>query len=146
VSYIFNGDWFFDLELNEIATLHSDTWFMSEKQKVHKSKLNNGLVPVQILDQRNYEPDPSMAQIATINYIIENQHKILIALLNALITEIIPFYVEAIDDDEWVPTLNTINDLGELIGIYSVLILPDEKKGSCYYRLDFEYLGDRINL
>lgn len=143
MTFEFNGDWKFDLELEELSKLHSDNWFSSEKQIAHKTKLNNGLVPFQIIDTRNYEPDPTYGQIQTIDFIINNQHQILESLYQEIKNQINPWYAEACGEYDWIPKLESKLDLGLHLGIHNIQVLPDEKEHLCYYRIDAEYIGDQ---
>jgi len=142
MKFEFNGDWHIDLKLEKLADLHSSEWFTSEKNIVHKTKLENGFIPIEIFDQRNYDPDPLPCQLSAIQYLIENQDLILTAVFKELKTVINPWYAEACGEDDWIPELEHNSDLGKHLGILDLKVLPNEKNGMAYYRLDAEYIGD----
>ncbi len=76
----FNGDWKFNLSLPELSKIHSEKWFKSSHHVHHKNILINGLVPCQIVDERNLFPDPTLEQEAALNYLVNHE----IELVNSL--------------------------------------------------------------
>jgi hypothetical protein len=137
-EYIFKGDWSFDIYLPEFSKLHSIKWFASE----NKTKLENGFVPFRICDERTYETDPTSQQIRAIEYLLKNEKQIITSLFQAFKHEINKFYVDVWREDDWIPELNTVEDLGKLIGIYNIIVLTNHKDNISYIEIDFAYLGD----
>lgn len=141
-QYQFNGEWRFKLKLPEFSQLHSNYWFGSERQAEHRATLLNGYVPFHIHDERSYDPKPTPAQEATIAYLIANEKKVVFNCFYYCKNEINPFYAESCGDDEWIPSLKYMKNLGQLIGIYTIRILTEEKNGQAYFQIDCDYLGD----
>ncbi|MFZ4478019.1 MAG: DUF6985 domain-containing protein, partial [Saprospiraceae bacterium] len=141
-EYIFNGDWSFDLYLPEFSRLHSIKFFSSERETEHKAKLMNGYVPFSICDERTYEPDPTGEQLSAIEYLLNNEQQIITSLFQIFKHDINKFYAEACGEDDWIPELNTVEDLGKLIGIQNIMILTSHKDGISYFEIDCAYLGD----
>lgn len=141
-KFKFNGNWDFDLELQQIASLNSEYWFSQEQYEEHNTKLKGGLVPVTIHDQRNYDPDPTSKQLKTIDYIISNQDSILNELLVVFKSEINPDFAERCGEYGWIPDLNEEKDLGNLVGVYRIEVLSEHKASTCYYLIVVDYLGD----
>ncbi len=138
-QYKFNGDWIFDLKLPEFSKLHS---YEEPPKNEHQKKLFNGYVPFQIWDERTYDPDPTPAQINTIEYLINNEKKVVEDLFHAFKNTINPFHAEACGDWDWIPPMNSPADLGKLMSIHNLQVLVEEKEGMAYYRMDCEYEGD----
>lgn len=141
-EYIFNGDWSFDLNLPEFSRLHSIKFFSSERETEHKGKLMNGCVPFRICDERTYEPDPTGEQFRAIEYLFNNEQQIITSLFQIFKHDINKFYAEACGEDDWIPELNTVEDLGKLIGIHNIMILTSHKDGISYFGIECAYLGD----
>lgn len=140
--YRFNGDWKFDLKLKKLSQLHSEEWPWYNNLKIHREKLIAGYIPFNIFPKRNYNPDPSIEQINTITYIIENEVSLKKKLFLILTKEVNFFYSKINKNTDWLPQLNSIDDLGKLVIIYEISILTESKDGYAYYQLDFNYKGD----
>jgi hypothetical protein len=142
-AYRFSGDWSFDLLLPQMAKLHYGIGGKyHERMITFFTNLEQGYMPVTIQDERNYEPDPTQAQEATIQYIIVKEQEVVEALFKAFQEVINPYYVEACGEDYWIPEMRQASDLKKLIGFSSIIILAEYKEGMAYYEVRCEYKGD----
>ena len=115
----------------------------NERDRKHMAELEQGLIALEIMDERNTDPNPSAEQNATFDFIIENQQLILESLFDALKNRIYPTYQEYIDADDYsFPPLNSLNDLELVLAIRRITITANYKEGAAYYELYFEFSGD----
>lgn len=140
-NFEFSGEWTFDHPLPFLSKLHDKHWYSKPEESVQYHKLNAGVVTVQIVDRRDNNPDPMECQWATLNYIIQNERSIHIALFNSVKEIINPKHIEYSGGD-WIKPLNGVNDLGKTIKIDQIQIQLEEKNGLSYYAIMCEYIGD----
>lgn len=140
--YKFNGDWKFDLFLPELSKIHSEKWFKSSHHVHHKNKLINGLVPCQIVDERNLFPDPTLEQEAALNYLLNHEIELVNSLFLIFSEKINKQYAEWCGEEDWFSEFNTVDDLGKLLGINGIAVLLNHKENQSYLQIDFEYEGD----
>lgn len=142
--YKFNGIWDFEIQLSQLAQLRSERFY--KYRKTHKEKLDQGLVPIKIYDEETEDPDPRDVQLKCIDWIVENQSKILEALYSSLKEKIFPYYISLWDDDsndeQRYPKINSIGDLDNAIGTESIGIHFDSKDEISYYTLYFSFCVD----
>jgi hypothetical protein len=141
-TYHFGGDWRFNLRLPEFSKIHSEYWFGNGRGNKLLDILENGYVPFGIIDERTYDPEPTEPQSNAIHYLIENESSLVESIFKMFKDHINKQYVEWCGEDEWIPELNTYQDLGNLLRIYGIMILPENKDQVSYIQLDFEYRGD----
>ncbi|PHN00567.1 DUF6985 domain-containing protein [Flavilitoribacter nigricans] len=141
-TYQFDGDWEFNLRLPEFSKIHSDYWFRNRRRNELLQILENGYVPFQIFDERTYEPEPTEPQKNSIHYLIENENSLVESIFRIFKDQINKQYVEWCGEDDWIPELNTYEDLGKLARINSIQVLSKNKSHISYMRIDFEYKGD----
>ena len=140
--FVFNGDWKFDLALPLVSKLNADHWTSSLRQSEHDKKMSNGLVPIEIRDRRDYDPDPMDHQLKTIEYIQENELLIMQSLYKSMKEIVNPAHVGYCGEDDWVRPLDSYKDLGETIKVDQIQIQLDEKDGYAYYAIMCDYIGD----
>lgn len=132
-EFTFNGDWEFKLELKEFF---SSNLKWSDKMDPQRAKPN-----VKIVDLKSYDPDPLKEQINTINFIINNESKVLDAICKALVP-INNHYGEMCGEYDWFPERITTENLGEVLLIQEISILKEHKDDQAYYELSCGYKGD----
>jgi hypothetical protein len=119
--FTFSGNWTLELPLSQLAQLKSDRFYKYETRRLHKEKLNSGLIPSQIYDEETEDPDPREEQIRCIDWITVNQLEILKTLYLSLKEKIFPYYInlwQGDPNDEYCyPKLDTIDDLYKAIVI-----------------------------
>lgn len=139
-----HGEWTTKIVLIQLSGLRNIKFFRNERSRQHLAELEQGLITLDISDERNTDPDPSAEQNATFDFIIENQQLILESLFNALRNKIYPTYQEYIDADDYsFPPLHTLNDLELVLAIRRITITANYKEGFAYYELYFDFSGDR---
>ena len=141
-AYQFNGDWEFNLRLPKFSQIYSEYWFRNRRRSELFDILKNGYVPFQIYGERTYDPDPTVPQNNSINYLIEHESYLVESIFKIFKNQINKQYVEWCGEDDWIPELKTYKDLGKLARINSIQILPDNKNQFSYFRIDLEYKGD----
>jgi len=99
------------------------------------------LINLKIIDKKNYEPDPLDEQINSIEYIINNQEKVLEDLCASFNT-INKRYGEYSGEHGWYPDVLTVNNLGSIFYISEVVILVEHKDEKSYVQFNGEYAGD----
>ena len=135
-KFIFKGNWTPTIELKEFICLTNSELI----NRLLKEKQLQGLFKVQITDFTDNNPDPFTEQINAVNFLINNQIKILKSLLNYIKNEIYPKYKTFISQDEYpdsYPELNTIDDLFNLLAINEVFINTESKESSAYIVFSF---------
>ena len=119
-KFEFNGDWVIKLNLE---------------------KFNQSSIDLRIIDQKNYKPDPSDEQLNTIEYLLENQDKVLEALCKSIDT-INKQYAEWCGEDDWYTDNLTIHNLDSVFVITGIEILVEHKGNHAYIQFDGAYEGD----
>lgn len=141
-DFEFIGDWSFNAQLDTLSKIDSDYWHFNEKRKEHTELLAKGLVPLTIVDKRDYNPEPLPEQTLALNFLLSNESKLVNAITECFIEKINPYYVEACGEDDWIPLSLNQSNLGELLRITSIRITKESKNGVAYTIFEFEYRGD----
>ena len=141
-NFEFIGDWSFNAQLDTLSKIDSDYWHFNEKRKEHTELLTKGLVPLTIVDKRDYNPEPLPEQILALNFLLSNESNLLDVITKCFIEKINPFYVEACGEDDWIPLSLCKSNLGELLRITSIRVTKESKNGVAYTIFEFEYRGD----
>lgn len=141
-NFEFIGDWSFNAQLDTLSQIDSDYWHFNEKRKEHTELLAKGLVPLTIVDKRDYNPEPLPEQILAINFLLSSETNLLDAITKCFIEKINPFYVEACGENDWIPLSLSKSNLGELLRITSIMVTKESKNGIAYTIFEFEYRGD----
>ena len=134
-KFEFTGDWEMKLNL-EIFIDSNAKWGDNQKRDDNKALIN-----LKIIDKKSYEPEPLEEQINTIEYIINNQVKVLEDLCISFNT-INKKYGEYCGGHDWYPDVLTINNLGSIFYISEVAILVEHKNKKSYIQFTGEYAGD----
>ena len=134
-KFNFNGDWEFKIELQDFAKSNSN-WINS----LGRNKGNNA-ISVRIKDFKSYDPDPLVQQENTLNYIINNQPKVINALCKA-IDIINDDYGERTGMREQLPDKMTPQNLGKVLLVSQIIILTEHKDDYAYYEYSCEYTED----
>lgn len=130
-EYSFTGDWEFKMRLEELSDLFTFDLIDSPKRKREQ-------VDIKILDVKDDNPVPESQQIETINYLINNQEKIVNGIFITLQEKIIPHYKSVHGDDSDIFTpINSKNDLSNYLGISSITIFNRFKNDIAYVMLYF---------
>jgi hypothetical protein len=132
-EFTFNGDWEFKLNLND--------FFNSNLRWRLNMDPQNAKPNVKIVDLKSYDPDPLKEQINTINFIINNESRVLEAICKALVP-INNDYGERCGQYDWFPERLTAENLGEVLLIQEISILKEHKDDQAYYELSCGYKGD----
>lgn len=140
-KFEFTGEWKFDYPLPRLSKLQDTHWYSKPQESSQHLKLNAGLVPIEIVDRRDNDPDPMDSQLKTLAYLRDNEAAIVEALYKAVKEIINPEHV-GYSGDDWLKPLDGIKDLGKTIRIDQIQIQLDEKNGMSYYALMCEYIGD----
>ena len=140
-QFKFSGEWKFDFPLAQFSKLQDLHWYSRPNESSHYSKLNKGLVPIEIVDRRDDDPDPMDCQLNTLFYLRDNETEVVKALYKAVKEIINPEHV-GYSGDDWLKPLNSVKDLGKTIRLDQIQIQLDEKDGVSYYALMCEYIGD----
>ena len=127
----FNGDWSYEKGFDAFKG------FTSEHGNTKRDSIH-GLVTLSIADVLNGNPDPLSEQIATYQYICENQDFIRSVLLDSskvYFTE----YFEMLEGEEWLTEKERADlekmDLIQLMSPQRLHILKEHKNGYAYYGL-----------
>lgn len=130
-EYSFNGDWEFKLRLDEFSDIFTFDLIDSDKWKREQ-------IDIKILDVQNDNPVPEFQQIETINYLINNQEKIVEGIFKTLQGKIIPHYKSVLGDssDVFIP-IKHMTDLSNYLGISSITIFNRFKNEIAYVMLYF---------
>ena len=131
-EFKFKGDWEFKLNLNEFF---NSNYRWSKKMDPQNAKPN-----VKIVDLKSYDPDPLKEQINTINFIINNESRV----LESICKELVPInndYGERSGEYDWFPERLTPENLGEVLLIQEISILKEHKDDQAYYELSCGYKG-----
>lgn len=123
--------------------MYADHWFGSGFRNTHQKKLESGLVQIEILDQRDNDPDSLDDQLAAIRYIQEHEETIMEALYTAMNEIVNPAHVDYCGDNERVKPMKSYKDLGETLMLSQIQI--DDKDGIAYFTIMCEYIGDYEN-
>ena len=134
-EFTFNGDWEIKLNLEKFIDSNSK-WGDNQKSSETPNHIN-----LKIIDKKNYEPDPLDEQINSIEYIINNQEKVLEDLCASFNT-INKKYGEYSGEHGWYPDVLTVNNLGSIFHISEVVILVEHKDEKSYVQFNGEYAGD----
>lgn len=134
-KFKFNGEWEFEMELSELIKSNSN-WSNSLGQKK-----KNKAISIKIRDFRSYDPDPLKEQENTLNYLMNNQSKVIDALCKAMDT-INDDYGERTGMRKRLPAKMNPQNLGEVLLINEILILTDHKEHQAYYGYTCEYKED----
>lgn len=132
-EFIFNGDWEFKLDLKGIFNSNLN-W--RDKMDPQRAQPN-----VKIVDSKSYDPDPLVEQINTLNYIINNEEKVLESACKAL-NPINQDYGERCGMYDWFPKELNPENLGKVLLIQEISILKEHKNNLSYYELSCGYKGD----
>lgn len=139
-EFIFNGDWEFTLLLKGFSKIYSEN-DPNKKYNEHYLKLMKGYIPIKIIDDRSYDPDPFPEQLNTLKKIRENQDRFIQNVLKAM--EVINAdYVGRCGIASWIPDPLTVYSLGQLLTIQEIRILREHKNGIAYTQLECGYRGD----
>lgn len=141
-NFEFIGDWSFNAQLDTLSKIDSNYWQFNEKWKEHTALLSKGLVPLTIVDKRDYDPEPLPEQILALNFLLSNESKLLDKITKCFIEKINPFYVDACGEDGWIPLSLNKSNIGELLRITSIRVTKESKNGVAYTIFGFEYRGD----
>jgi len=141
-EFIFKGDWSFNIPLEKISKVDSDSWHYNEKSIEFSNLLSEGVVPFIISDVRNFDPDPFPEQLMAINYLINNEQAILDSVFDYFDKTVNPFFAEACGVWDWIPKQLSSNNLGQLLRINSITISDEFLEDCAYSYLEFEYKGD----
>jgi len=100
-NYEFKGNWIDYNHLPLLARLDLD-YFDEDEHVKEREILRNGLIQVRIHDELDFNPDPSTAQLNTLNYIKTNEERILQSIHKCLVENVVPnaFYKDEIEDLE----------------------------------------------
>lgn len=137
-SYKFDGDWEFELEFPILSKINSEEWYSDDIDQI----LREGYVPILILDEKTLDPEPTNNQSNAIEYLLQNEEDLVNTIRDLFIHQINQKFVEWNGGDYWIPEMNSILDLGNLLRINKIQILVPHKKDISYKRIDFEYKGD----
>jgi len=140
-KFEFKGDWKFAIESELLDKINSD-FQITLKKNIRLSHLNKELVTIEIIDEIDLRPDPTDSQLQTIEYIYGNLQTVLPVLMKLFNTEINLLLIENEPEAvEYLPTVSKIEELGKLMRIKKIRILPEQKNGSSYYEIIVEYIG-----
>lgn len=141
-AYTFSGNWSFNLKLPLLSKIHSEYWSRSKNSSLRMILLKKGYVPFVIMDEHTIEPDPTIAQDAAIEFLIQNESLIIESIYKVFTTKINPKYAEWCGDDTWIPKMESAKDIGALLLLNEISVMINSKEGCSYIRFDFEYRGD----
>jgi hypothetical protein len=141
-NFKFNGNWSFDINLPILSSLHSFNWFDGSYSPDSDSKRTSNLIPCLIVDEIDYNPDPSVSQLSTIAFLIESELAIKDTLFRSFKDEINKAFTESTGSDDWIPEFKSASDLEKIISIFNLKILTEHKEGLSYIQLDCGYIGD----
>ncbi len=132
-EFTFNGDWEFKLDLKTI--------FNSNLKWRENMDQQYAIPNVKIVDYKTYDPDPLPEQLNTLNYIINNEEKVLESTCKAL-NPINQDYGERCGMYDWFPKDLNPENLGKVLLIQEISILREHKDDFSYYELSCGYKGD----
>ncbi len=132
-EFTFNGDWEFKLDLKTIFNSNLN-WRENMDQQYAQPN-------VKIVDYKSYDPDPLDEQLNTLNYIINNDEKVLESVCKAL-DPINQDYGERCGMYDWFPKDLSPENLGKVLLIQEISILREHKDDQAYYELSCGYKGD----
>lgn len=129
MKYTFDGNWNKKLELSSFNQLLFEN--------------DNSFIEIIIRDFLDDEIEPFQEQINTINFIIENQEKIVHKLLDKIWLSWQEIYTDySIADYNEFPEIKDKQDLKNIIGIRTIYIHPLHKDGYSYYGLEGNCMWD----
>lgn len=130
-EYSFTGDWDFKMRLEKLSDIFTFDLIDSPKRKREQ-------IDIKILDVQNDNSVPESQQIETINYLINNQEKLVEGIFKTLQEKIIPHYksVHGDDSDIFIPIENK-NDMSNYLGISSITIFNRFKNEIAYVMFYF---------
>lgn len=134
-QFNFNGDWEVEINLQEFINSN-----LKWSENISSSKLKTS-IKLKILDLKNLEPDPTKEQIATINYIIDNEISVLKSVCKAFQT-INKTYGDNCGEHDWYSKEMNFYELGNVFLINEIEIFTEHKNGQAYFQLNGEYKGD----
>ncbi len=118
-KFEFTGDWTTVIELDQLSHLDYDGWGIKNEP--------NSLVELVIDERINVDPYPTPEQIATIEFVMNNQAAIYQSIFKALKEVVYPHW-ETIDNNYWddddVPSLETIEDTRSFLGLTGISLKP----------------------
>jgi len=137
-------EWECSIEVNKLSHLRfSDSEYSEAKRK----NVDNGLIDLIILKEDENCLKPKEEQVNCINWIVNNQDKILNLLYSALREIIYPYYAnlwnEDVRNEGTFPGLNSVKDLERVLGMNVIEILVDHKENISYCRFYFNFCVDR---
>lgn len=134
-KFEFTGDW--EIKLNLESFIESNlNWGENQKRNIGKD-----LIELKIIDKKNYDPDPHIEQMNSIEYIVNNQERVLEDLCKSFNT-INKKYGEYCGEHDWYPDILTITNLGSIFFISEIAILVEHKNERSYIQFTGEYAGD----
>lgn len=133
-TFEFNGDWEFDWFSPE---------FIQSNANWNEGKIAdpNRPIRIEIQDLRNYDPDPTPEQLASINHLFNEPLEVLNWLCKAM-NKINQLYGDRSGEYDWYPSRVTPENLGTILTIYAVEILTEHKDGLAYLQFRGGYAGD----
>lgn len=139
----FNGKWIITGEFPSFSKIINDRLFGINERRDLQIDYSRNYVDIEIYPPKGNHPDPSIEQIISINYLLENQDLMLEAFLNGLKNKIYPEFKECIDDEEmWFPKLLTVDDLSKTINLTKITISILNKDGFCYTSFQCNFSAD----
>ena len=136
-NFTFDGNWGGFLKLEKLSRFNRDDFFDLPHLK---NKLNQGLVSYKIQDEFNLDPNPSSIQVAAIDYILNNEDKIITTIFETLRDIVSPW---ELNKSGWeLPELNTEADLINVIGTVGIKIDSIGRNEVAWTLFYFEYYGD----
>lgn len=128
-KFEFTGDWETSIKLPEFGKLNNTDFFSSHiKESVFD-------IAFEYETLRDNNPDPLKTQINTINFILNNETKILISIYNYFVEVIYPRSKKYIPQNEYphcYPTLESFDDLINVFSLNNIEILPESKDDYSY--------------
>lgn len=142
-SFVFKGQWRFPVKIPSLARLRSDRFFKGLNRPKELALFANGEVMVSFADNTSPDPDPLPEQLAAFDALLKEEDALLQGLLVAVRDEIFPVYLAGMDDEpECFPTLSSVEDLDQALGMQEVRILRLNRDGIAYVELSFEFSAD----
>lgn len=133
--FTFNGDWEIQLQLDRF--LESNARWAEHRGK----KSTPRPITLRIHDRKDFEPDPLDEQLATVDYILNNEDEVLLSL-SAALDIINQKYAEYTGEDDWFPKNVDPGNAGTIFYISEVDVFIENRDGQAYFQLSGEYAGD----
>lgn len=134
-NFTFNGNWEYELDLQDFKKSNAN-W----NRNLGANYIDRP-IKLKIHDLKNFDPDPLPEQLFTINYLLNNELRVLDDLCTAFST-INQHYGEMTGFHDWYSNDIKGHELGNIFLISEIEILKEHKNGSAYVQFSGGYKGD----